>query len=487
MPQFQNYIASIMKTKKFDPNVFHIIGMSPGNSYFKDDEVRYLLKTVVERFGHVGVLIADIPAISTYIALGYSANRARRDKAIPRGNALKNRVRKTMAELGYTTDHVKVFDWHNEVESNLGYLKHYGNIKDLYNRSKAFSNAADNTTRAVLKGSQRKITNPEKATAIAVHYLLSEIAFLEFLPSYLGTERIVYVYHKNWQIYEDYISGKFDKTIKQHLDFLLIENPYETYNPIWGLEDEEDNTYRDVLDRIAKTKLLRVGFTNYVPALMYDRDYDNFAGIFYEIIIVIAKKHGWRVRWTEEIGYGVIIDGLNSERFDLFGSPVWPTPERKPKAYFSSLPYKSPAFTWIRSDYGKKENEIRNDPSIRVAVKENDISDSIANADFPRNRKVYVPQLADTIELLKFVAENRADFTFVEPFTAQHFNKISRAPVILASEKPIRIYENTFIMKRGEQRLRKLLDAELALLHKQGVIRELVKKYTGSDDTYIFG
>jgi len=80
----------------FNQKNYYIIGMSPGNSYFKDEEVHYLLKTVVERFGRVAIFIADIPAISTYVAFGYPENRARRDKAIPQGNALKNRGQRSI-------------------------------------------------------------------------------------------------------------------------------------------------------------------------------------------------------------------------------------------------------------------------------------------------------------------------------------------------------------------------------------------------------
>jgi tRNA-dependent cyclodipeptide synthase len=472
--------------KNFDTKTYHIIGMSPGNSYFKDEEVYYLLKTVVERFGRVGVFIADIPAISTYVAFGYPENRARRDKAIPQGNALKNRVLKAMAKLGYSNDVVKIFDWEKEIEDNEAYKQKFSQVSALYNDNEKFHNSANATTRGVLEGSKREIKDMEKATSIAVHYLLSEFSFMEFLPAFLGVEKVVYVYHKNWEVYEDYIAGKFDSVPKPHLDFLLIENPYETYNPIWGLEDEEANgDYKNVLDRIEKTKTLRVGFTNYVPALMYDRDYDNFSGIFYEIIIEIAKKHGWRVRWTEEVGYGVIIDGLDNNRFDIFGSTVWPTPERKPRADFSVSLYKSPTFVWVRSDYNKTGDEIKNDANARVAVKENDITDSIAKSDFPNNRQVRVPQLSNTTEVLKFVAEDNADFTFVEPYLAEHFNKTSPVKLVKTSENPIRIYDNTFILKRGEKRLKELLDKELELMKKNGKIKLLIEKYTGSEDTFI--
>ena len=118
--------------KKIDSKIYYIIGMSPGNSYFKDKEVHYLLKTMVERFGRVAILIADVPAISTYIALGYPENRARRDKAIPKGNALKNRVRKIMADLGYSDDIVKIIDWGEQVENNSNYQQQYEKISNLY-------------------------------------------------------------------------------------------------------------------------------------------------------------------------------------------------------------------------------------------------------------------------------------------------------------------------------------------------------------------
>lgn len=211
--------------KSSDRKTYHIVGMSPGNSYFKDEEVRYLLKTVVERFGRVAVLIADVPAISTYVTLGYPENRARRDKAIPKGNALKNRVLKAMAELGYTGNAVKILDWKKEIENNPAYREKYGEVLKLYKESKEFHESANSATQKVLESSERDIEDIGKATSIAAHYLLSELAFLEFASSYLGVEKVVYVYHKNWQVYEDYIAGRFNGAAKPYLDFLLIENP----------------------------------------------------------------------------------------------------------------------------------------------------------------------------------------------------------------------------------------------------------------------
>ena len=466
--------------QKIDKDIYYVIGMSPGNSYFKEDEIKYLLKTTVERYGRVLVMIADIPAISTYIALGYPQNRARRDKALPQGNLLKNRTERAILDLGYKSNQVRIVDWEKEVENNKEYKKSYSYINSIYESNISFEQDADETTKGVIIGSKKEIPGIAIATKIAVHYLLSEFAFMDFLPNFLGVKKVVYIYHKNWPIYENYIAGKYDNKPKPHEDFLLLENPWETYNPIWGLEENEDEAkYLNDLDRVEKTKILRVSFSNYPPALIYDKEYNNFSGIFYEIIIAISRKFGWKVLFSEEVGYGVIIDGLNSNRFDIFGSTVWPTPERKEQASFSLSLYKSSVFAWAR-----ESNDVIDIFSSRIVIKENDISDSIALADYPKARLVHIPQLSESIDLLKFVTSDKGDITFVEPYLAEYFNKSSEIKVIKTSENPIREYENTFMFKKNDTSLRDLFNKEIEKIKGSGFIKELIKKYTGSEDTF---
>ncbi len=430
-------------------------------------------------------MIADIPAISTYVAFGYPENRARRDKAIPQGNALKNRVRKAMEELGYSEKMVRIFDWEHEIEHNPDYIKQYEKVSALYKTNPAFHAVAHSTTRAVLISKDKHIPDVPKAANIAVHYLLSEIAFLEFVPQYLGVAKVSYVYHKNWQVYEDYVSGKFDGVSKSHMDFLLIENPYETYNPIWGLEEaEKGKAYGDVLERIQNTNTLRVGFVHSVPTFMYDRDYQNFSGIFYEVIVKIAKKYGWKIRFSEEVGYGVIAKGLDENRFDMFGPTVWPSPEREKIAMFTESLFSSPIFTCVRQNDIRTEEALRRDEYARVVIIEGDIVDTIATADFPKNRRSYVPQLSSNVERAQFVADGRGDFTFIEKYMIHYFNKTAKTKLVTASDKPIRVYKNTFMIKQGEERLRQFLNAEIAELEGSGVIKELLKKYLGDEKLF---
>lgn len=439
-------------------DLYPIIGMSPGNSYFKDEEIKHLLKQAIKRFGHTAILVADIPAIQTYIALGYPENKAR-GKAILKGNNLKNRTVRLMEELGIT-DKVRIVDWDSEVKDNFEYQTSFKKVRELYNTNPAFTTEVDTTTRSVLESSGKDITDSEAATKTAIFYLLSELAFLEFAPQFFEQKNIAYVYHKNWPVYENYISGKFDDIPKQSLDFLLLENPYETYTSL----------------QAAAVGTLRAAYSNYPPAFMTDGS-GIHSGIFYEVIMEITKRLGLRITFTEETGYGVLTKGLQDGRFDIFCSTVWPTPEREQEASFSAPLYESPVHIWASANNPYANGKtLENNSLLRIATKEGDISDSIAIADFPLARQVRVPQLASPETLLKFVADGKADITFVEPSLAVLFNKPWDAKVIQITASPIRTYGNCIMFRKSDD-LAIQVDKVLDDMKNEGIIKTIIDKY----------
>lgn len=121
--------------------------------------------------------------------------------------------------------------------------------------------------------------------------------------------------------------------------------------------------------------------------------------------------------------------------------------------------------------------------SIRL-FKENDISHSIALADFPNARLVFVPQLSDPQELFQFVIESKGDVTFAESYLANIFMKTKGVTLVQATEMPIRVYENTFIFKKDDSSLRDLVDQEISEMIANKEIEELIRKYTGNQDTF---
>jgi tRNA-dependent cyclodipeptide synthase len=460
--------------------------MSPGNSYFKDYEVRFLLKEAVERFGRCVIMVADVPAIATYVALGYPYNRAR-NKAIPKGNNLKNRTRRLAEELGYTEDQVRIIDWANEVEDDPRYTAHYEAIVEKYRLLPFFSAAVRQTSREVLEATGKIGDNLDAAVESATHYLLSELAFLEFAPEFFAAKRVCYVYHRNWPIYENYLSGHYDRKPKPHLDFLLLEAPYETYISLHNDEVSEGYAMHDTYSRIMQSGILRAAFVDYPPVLY--RHETGFSGIFYEIITTFANKHQLKIEWVEETGYGVVIEGLSEGRFDIFCSATWPTPERHRHAALSYPAYYSNVGVWVRADSPLAQGDWLNldHERYRIAITEGDITHAICLTDFVRARWVRMPQLGRVKALLDAVANGSADATIAETMTYEAYAKNLSSPLVNISKKmPIRRYANCFLVAKHQNDFVDMLNDHILSLHKGAEIKRLVEQYVDNTDGIFF-
>lgn len=202
-----------------------VIGMSPGNSYFKQEVIEKLLPFGLEKYGRIGIFIPDIPAISTYIALGYPENIARKDKAIPQGNSFRNRVRRVISDQKLDAERIHVFDWQKEeIENNAEYQKAFEYVSDLYRDNNDFKLDIRSATESVLIHNpfkKKEITAPD--IEIGTRYILSEFAFMLFLPEYLHKyKNFVYGYHNAWPVWEKFIAGAYDGNPRTNLHFLLL-------------------------------------------------------------------------------------------------------------------------------------------------------------------------------------------------------------------------------------------------------------------------
>ncbi len=464
--------------------------MSPGNSYFKDIEVRFLLEESIRRFGSCAVMVADVPAIATYIALGYAHNKAR-NKAIPKGNNLKNRTRRLAQSLGYNEEQVRIVDWAEEVETNEDYRGHYQNILEKYNSLPQFCESVRKTCREVLQNSNSNgdghLNDLDLAVEGASHYLLSELAFMEFAPQFFNCQRVCYLYHRNWHVYEDYISGRYDKLPKPYLDFLLLEAPYETFEKMHDSEVTECTSLHDTYSRVMQSGILRAAFIEYPPVITQT---DNqFSGIFCDIICGFAEKHELKIEWVEETGYGVVIEGLIEGRFDIFCSATWPTPERHKKAALSRPVYYSDVGVWVRTDgpFADADWITLNDPEYRIAITEGDISHEICLTDFVFSKWVRAPQLGKVKTLLELVADNRADGTIAERMTYEAYAKQLSNPLTnIAQDKPIRRYPNSFLVGKNQNDFLDLLNKYLEDIADTGEGERIVRQYTDGINNGIY-
>lgn len=196
-----------------------LIWMSAGNSYFNEKTIGKLLKFADEKFQRIIILSPDKPAEHTFRALDYPNNKARR-KAKLNANLLINRARRELKKL---KNHNKFsfVDWEKDIIDNSEYKKKYKDVTKLYKKNPKFRTDARNTTKKVIGNRFNEIKNMKKATDEAVLYLIEELSFVLASPLIYDVEKISYLYHQHWEIYEDLINGKYDGKKRKNFSFIL--------------------------------------------------------------------------------------------------------------------------------------------------------------------------------------------------------------------------------------------------------------------------
>lgn len=197
-----------------------IVGMSPGNSYFKKVVIGNLLKYCAGRFSQVRIMIADKPAEHTYKAIGYTLQEAER-KARLNGNTFQNHSLRSID--GILDSDITLVEWKKEIDTHEAYQIELEKVEKLYRDNREFRKEARDTTKAVLEGKLKPDMEMENAIDEGVNYLLKELAFLSASPKIFSVERVAYVYHESWRIYESFVDGRFDGQKRRDLGFVIIK------------------------------------------------------------------------------------------------------------------------------------------------------------------------------------------------------------------------------------------------------------------------
>lgn len=240
-------------------------------------------------------------------------------------------------------------------------------------------------------------------------------------------------------------------------------------------------------DKVIKAGKIRCGYVVYPPGLVKDPNTGKLSGIFVETVEEAAKNLNLQIEWTEEVGWGSMIEGLETNRYDAICSPVWANSSRAKIADFSVPLFFSGIGVYVRQNDNQFNNNLKslNSENVTIATIDGEMSDIIATSQFPKAKRVSLPQTSDVSQLLLNVAQGKADVTFVEPYFGANFlaNNKNTAKNI-AIQRPIRVFGNTLMFRRGQTEFKAMLDVALSELINQGFVEELVKQYEPAPNTF---
>ena len=239
-------------------------------------------------------------------------------------------------------------------------------------------------------------------------------------------------------------------------------------------------------DKVMKSGEIKVGYVVYPPGLIKDPNTGKLSGIFYDTLEEAGKTLGLKINWSEETTWGTMIEGLNSGKYDLIGSPVWATTSRGAKADFTVPLAYSAVGVYVRSNDNRFDNNLEalNSTNIKFSTIDGEMGESIAKQDFPLAQRVGLPQAAPVSDMLLNVAQGKADVTFVENIIASEYTQKNPGQIKnLTSKSPIRLWKNSMMYKKGESNFGSTLDVALQELIDNGFVNKLLIKYTGGLDS----
>jgi polar amino acid transport system substrate-binding protein len=237
---------------------------------------------------------------------------------------------------------------------------------------------------------------------------------------------------------------------------------------------------QSLYDRVIQSGKIRCGYVIYPPSCLKDPNTGKLEGISVEALELVAKKLGLTVEWTEEVGYGTMIEGLKTGRYDMLGTAIWTNAARAKLADFGGPLYYTPMDLYVRKGDKRFTGhwEKINSPSVKITNVDGGTGQIIADEDYPKAGKLSMPQLTDLTQNLLNLAAGKADVSFAEPFTVDRFirnnpNSIENISV----GKPVRIFPNCWMFNRGEFEFKSMLNTVLDEVINSGALDKIIAKY----------
>jgi polar amino acid transport system substrate-binding protein len=235
-----------------------------------------------------------------------------------------------------------------------------------------------------------------------------------------------------------------------------------------------------VYDRVIKSNTIKCAFLNYPPSCMKDTKTGKMSGIFVDVLEKAANNLGMKVEWTEEVGWGSQIEGLNTDRYDLIGSPVWANPKRGKLTTLSIPVFYSGIGVYVRVNENRFSSDLSkiNSKDVKVGTIDGETSDLIADNDFPNATKQSSPENTDISQKFLDLGKGSCDIVFAEPYYAYQYDKNNPGKLKnIVADKPVRLFGNVYMMKAGEWQLKQMLDVAIQDLINSGYVDKAIAKY----------
>jgi len=242
----------------------------------------------------------------------------------------------------------------------------------------------------------------------------------------------------------------------------------------------QNGAKESLYDRVIRTGKLRAAYVIAPAFCTKDPNSGKLSGIGVDALELVCKKLGLTVELPEEVGWATALEGIQTGRYDIIATPFWTNADRAKRADFSKPLCYSPIFAYVRKGDGRFKGHMEriNSPEAKIATIDGETAQVIANAEFPRSRRLSLTQMTDLAQVLLSVSTGKADVAFQEPITAFQFRQNNPNSLeVLDANHPVRVFPNCWLFSRGEFEFKAMLDTVLDEVINSGAMDKIIDKY----------
>ena len=243
-----------------------------------------------------------------------------------------------------------------------------------------------------------------------------------------------------------------------------------------------------VYARVMRTGILRCGYLIYPPETIKDPNTGKLSGFIVEITEEAARQLGWKVEWTAEVGFQDMFEGLKTGRYDALCVGIYEKPDRAKQAMFTIPIDYGVTYTVVRADDTRFDAslDLINDPKIKIAQIDGEISQVIAHEVFPKAEPYALSSLSDISLIAEAVADRKADIGFMTIANARTYMEHNPGKLKVLRKIPSRVYPSGLMaLPNGEYGLKYLIDATTRDLLESHFVERTIRKYEPKLETYL--
>ncbi len=236
-------------------------------------------------------------------------------------------------------------------------------------------------------------------------------------------------------------------------------------------------------DRVIRTGVIRCGYYVFPPIVYRDINTGAMSGFSVDMMNRLAERAGLKVEWTEEITFGNWVPALQSNRFDVACTPMWPEVTMGKAVLFTKPLFFSALSPAARADNPKFAMETRladlNKPDLTVGTQEGNATARIVRAVFPQANVYAMPPESDTGSYYQSVMTGKADFVLTDRNGIFEFNKANPGAGLrlLDATHPLKVQSFPLAVNRGEAELRDFLNLAIDEMNYSGEIDAILRKW----------